>query len=199
MRFLGTVMMAAVGASAWAAETGEARVSSVTVCLDKGGPGVDSSAQTVASKVFGAIAVKINWVEDGSCPASLDAIKVTISHKTPENLVPKALAYALPLEATHFKGAQIAVFWDRIKRPGRSVSAPQLLAYVLVHEIVHVLQGINRHSAAGIMKAYWNYTDYYKMALNTLRFTADDIDLIHLGLQHDQAQRVERTSIAARQ
>ena len=183
MRLLGTVMMAAMGANAWAGETGQARVSSVTVCLDKGGPGVDSSAQAVASKVFGAIAVKINWVKDGSCPASLDAIKVRLSHETPERLLPAALAYSLPLEATHLEGAHIVVFYDRIKRPGRSVFAKQLLAYVLVHEITHILQGINRHSAAGIMKAYWNDVDYYDMTRNTLRFTEDDIDLIHLGLQ----------------
>lgn len=198
MRLLGTVMMAAIGASAWAGQTGEARVSSVTVCVDKGGPGVDSSAQMIASKVFGAIALKIKWVDDGSCPSSLDAIKVRLSHETPENLLPAALAYALPPEATHFEGAHIAVFWDRIKRPGRSVSAAQLLGYVLVHEITHILQGINRHSAAGIMKAYWNDADYYKMRRSTLSFTEDDIDLIHLGLQKDQAQRMERTSIAAR-
>ena len=122
MRLLGTVMMAAIGASAWAGETGEPQVSSVTVCMDKGGPGVDSSAQMIASKVFGTIALKIKWVDDGSCPSSLDAIKVRLSHETPENPLPAALAYALPFNGTHFEGAHVVVFWDRIKRRGRSVS-----------------------------------------------------------------------------
>jgi hypothetical protein len=67
MRLLGTVMMAAIVASAWAGETGEARASSVTVCVDKGGPDVSSSAQLIASKVFGSIALKINWVAEDSC------------------------------------------------------------------------------------------------------------------------------------
>jgi len=185
MRLLGTVMMAAIGASAWAGETGEARVSSVTVCMDKGGPDVVSSAQIIASRVFGATALKINWVADRSCPASLDAIKVRISHETRANLLPASLAYALPFEATHFEGAHIVVFYDRIKRPGRSVCAQQLLAYVLVHEITHILQGTNRHSPAGIMKAYWDDADYYKMTLSTLSFTKHDIDLIYSGLQQD--------------
>jgi hypothetical protein len=34
-----------------------------------------------------------------------------------------------------------------------------LLGYVLAHEIGHVLEGLVRHSGAGVMKASWNRAD----------------------------------------
>ena len=57
------------------------------------------------------------------------------------------LAYALPFEGTH-----IVVFYDRVEECVRADLFPTLLAYVLVHEITHILQEITRHSATGIMK-----------------------------------------------
>ena len=64
----------------------------------------------------------------------------------PEKLNPNSGAFALPYEGFH-----IVVLYDRLAWSGdRPGFAPVLLAHVLVHEITHMLQGICRHSMAGI-------------------------------------------------
>ncbi|HLG97758.1 MAG TPA: hypothetical protein VKX49_15695 [Bryobacteraceae bacterium] len=86
----------------------------------------------------------------------------------------RAIAYAMPFEGTH-----VRVFYDRIAHmPNRSA----VLAYVFVHELTHMLQGIARHSATGIMKARWTTSDIDKMGCQHLAFTPLDIDLIQRGL-----------------
>jgi len=61
---------------------------------------------------------------------------------------------------------------------------------VLVHEITHILQGVDRHSAQGVMKAQWDDNDYSAMAWKPLPFSPIDVELINRGL----ATRVARTS-----
>src|SRR5208337_2177136 len=103
-----------------------------------------------------AIGVGLEWRNVSSCPASPDVIQISFAYLAPKELPAGALAYALPYE-----GAHIVVFYERVKL--KSGYARQLLAYVLVHEIAHILQGIRRHSQSGIMKASWDYRDYDKM------------------------------------
>ena len=68
---------------------------------------------------------------------------------------------------------------------------PIILGHVLVHEITHVLQGVDRHSEKGMMKARWTPEDYCEMEWKPLEFTPEDIILIRLGLDvlrgHDPA------------
>ena len=63
---------------------------------------------------------------------------------------------------------------------------PYLLAHVLVHEIGHILQGIDRHSGSGVMKARWSSADYHEMARLHFGFTQEDIELIRIGLRGAQ-------------
>jgi hypothetical protein len=59
-----------------------------------------------------------------------------------------ALAYARPYEES---GACIHVFLDRVLQLGREPAFSNALrAHVMVHEITHVLEGIDRHSAEGV-------------------------------------------------
>lgn len=154
---------------------GGGEMRNVTVCISNN-PAVPLTfaAQRMASEIFSAIGVGIEW-HDGSCPASPDVIKVSFPGEAPKGVSGGALAYALPYEGTH-----IAVFYERVKR--QCCSPQHLLAYVLVHEITHILQGGAWHSPSGIMKAHWNYKDYYAMRYGSLVFTADDVVSIHSGL-----------------
>jgi len=54
-----------------------------------------------------------------------------------------------------------------------------------------MLQGVARHSSTGIMKAHWNYLDYGDMQLGRLKFTGEDLVLIHDGLKRFSPRRVE--------
>jgi hypothetical protein len=56
------------------------------------------------------------------------------------------------------------VFIDRVlmnlSKHGVPALPNGLLCHVIVHEITHVLENIDRHSAEGIMKAHWSDRDY---------------------------------------
>ena len=104
------------------------------------------------------------------------AIMISLMTSTPRTFHPGALAYALPYEGVH-----IQVFYDRIAIADPRL-LPSLLANVIVHEISHILQGIDRHSDSGIMKAEWNSSDFTLMQSGQLRFTGLDVEMIHTGL-----------------
>lgn len=58
-------------------------------------------------------------------------------------------------------------FYDRVLANSRPTGLPFLLGHVLAHEIGHILQGVERHSSAGVMKEKWDYRDYVENATPT--------------------------------
>ncbi len=131
-------------------------------------------AETLADKMFAEIGISLEWRTGKPTFESSRPIFVELTTETPESLKPGALAYALPYEGSHLR-----VFSDRI---ASNFYPRSMLAHVLVHEITHLLQGVSRHSATGVMKAHWTKDDYREMRMGTLPFTTDDVDLIYAGM-----------------
>jgi hypothetical protein len=46
-----------------------------------------------------------------------------------------------------------------------------------------MLQGVEQHSASGVMKQKWDHRDYVEMQRRPLRLTDEDILLIHQGMK----------------
>jgi hypothetical protein len=136
-------------------------------------------ARALATKMLARAKVRILWRagRPDDSPSLRDSTLVArLETQTPWDRMPGALGFARPHEGVH-----ITIFYDRIERQALgNDSRTLLLAYVLVHEITHALQGENRHAETGIMKAHWEPSDYYQIARNP--FTEDDVDLIHRGL-----------------
>jgi hypothetical protein len=158
----------------------------VIVCLEN--PESDLRpwrAETMASGMLREVGVGLEWRDsERSCKsAGPGAIVVKLLPHAAISAPPVALAWAYYREGVH-----IEVFLDRIS-PAPANLQILLLAHVLVHEIAHILQGISRHSATGMMKAQWDPDDYYEMRSHPLRFTAEDIRLIHAGLAARAAAR----------
>jgi hypothetical protein len=144
-------------------------------------------ARTLAAEMFAVVGVRIDWRAGERAESQLlqeQAIAVRLTLNTPKKFKPGGVAFAFPYGESH-----ITVLYDRLawseQRPGL---APALLAHVLVHEITHKLQGIYRHSRAGIMKSNWTEDDYYDMQTKTLPFASEDVELIQLGLAQRQAR-----------
>jgi hypothetical protein len=150
----------------------------VTVCSENvlmQGPSVGAAYATAAG-MFARIGVKLEWRGRSRCPSG--ALHISLSMRTPESLRPGALAYAFPYERMH-----IVVYFDRVKSAVESDrSATILLAHVFVHEITHILQGDERHSASGVMKAKWDNDDFRSMFARPLPFTSEDVDCINQGM-----------------
>jgi hypothetical protein len=138
-------------------------------------------AKAMAAKMFAKIGIRLEWRIGEPTGASLQPpVIIDLLTDTPQNCQPGALAYAMPYEGTH-----IAVFFDRLEQ---EPNAGTVLAHVMVHEISHLLQGISRHSATGLMKARWSVGDFGDMKFKPLAFAAMDVELIRSGL----SKRTER-------
>jgi hypothetical protein len=167
------VMTAVAGMSAQARRT-----VAVYVSNDAAPTRVLQLAEVQAAGMFSSSGVRIEWhgrtPDGGQLPVG--AIAVSLAPETPAHLLPGALAFARPYEGIH-----ITVFWDRIQQTPRPAPAAVILAHVLVHEITHVLEGVDRHSDSGLMKAQWTSRDYAAMAWKPLPFDPQDILLMHIG------------------
>jgi hypothetical protein len=155
----------------------------VQICSDSTAENeLNFRARSIASQMFAGIGVAIDWRNAGACPAG--ALRISYSTSTPPNLMPHALAYALPYEGTH-----IVIFYDRVQDAVSPARVPTLLGHVLAHEVTHILEGIPRHSEEGVLKAHWTHEDYSQMCWKPLKFTDEDVALIHSNLQRRAARR----------
>lgn len=193
MQFTVQVAMAALVAivTGTAAETSQPGAVTVCMSLDSAAQISATRAQVIATQMFSTAGVAIHWRGAHNCPA--EAIIVSLTTKTPEDLHPHALAYALPYECTH-----IRVFFDRIHELSRNWTDLErhLLAHVLVHEITHILQGTNAHSDHGLMKGRWDQEDFDRMRGDGLSFTPQDIRLIRSGMAARAAHSASATTAA---
>ncbi|MGO9263240.1 MAG: hypothetical protein ACLQU1_44215 [Bryobacteraceae bacterium] len=178
MRFFGGMAVLLAGTSAWASDAAQAPKRVVRACMN---PGANASmmyrGQGTATQILKQAGIRLDWRTDERACTEGNGIVVTVSRETPVNQHSGALAYAMPYERTH-----IVLLYDRVLNAAGPAVAPSLLGHVLAHEIVHMLQGVNVHSASGVMKAHWNSQDFADMQRGRLKLTIDDIDLIDHGL-----------------
>src|SRR5215510_7717084 len=109
-----TMLAAAVGVAVPASGAGRTNDKNVSVCVENNvGFSVLPLAEETASKMFIAAGVTIDW-RSGlvGCPPQgiLISLFGPFDH-APEDLPPRALAYALPYEGSH-----IVIFYDRLQR-----------------------------------------------------------------------------------
>jgi hypothetical protein len=189
MKILAAIAMMAglAGAREIQPNNGQTVKQAVAVCMSPGGNAtLVFQARIIASKIYAEIGVKIKWHDDPrDCASPRDGIVITLSRDTPADSHPGALAYASPFERTH-----IVLFHDRVMTSTTQQMLPTLVAYVLVDEIGHILQGVARHSEGGIMKARWERPDFEEMRRGSLRFNNIDLILIHDGLDKRSAPSV---------
>jgi hypothetical protein len=146
-------------------------------------------AQTIAASIFSEAGIEIKWPlgEPGRRKQDIPIV-INITSDTPKTLVPGALACAQV-----FEGAHIRIFWDRVRSTVRGANplSTFLLAHVMAHEITHIMQGIDRHSEVGVMKASWTRTEIEQMAVKLLPFAPEDVQLIQKGLLKRAARQVD--------
>jgi hypothetical protein len=139
--------------------------------------------EMIAGQMFAPIGVEVDWRGTGhSCPAATGQdvpFEISVLTDTNQDYFPGALGLCRPFDRIHGQ-----VFYDRIRTAVEPDTMPYLLAYTLVHEITHLLQGTDWHSDSGVMKARWDGRDFWKMArMQQLPFTEADLLLIHFGLE----------------
>lgn len=155
----------------------------IAACLDTGNASMWTviQAQTIAKSIYAGIGVDLEWRHGNQyCKASAKAIiHVEFTTGLRETKYPGALASTRLGDAPH----RIDVYYDRVEQLTEPHLVPIVLGHVLAHEIAHVVEGVNRHSAEGVMKANWYSKDYSDMATQPLTFTPEDVALIRGKLE----------------
>jgi hypothetical protein len=137
----------------------------VLVCMERtSDPSlVIDRAQNLTTWMFDQIGVALVWRDLQHCPGEARPIVIRLSVNTPRGVLPGALAVSYPFEGVH-----IRVFYDRLLTVTERCPLSVLLAHVLAHEISHILQGTDEHSASGLMKRRWDASDFWRMAREVL-------------------------------
>ena len=137
-----------------------------------------SGARMLAQSILRRAGVGLRWVK----PGGAGAIRIELADATPEDLLPGALGVAHPYSGCT---KAITVFADRVRRAAgdRPLGETALLGYVMAHEIAHVLQGMEHHSHAGVMKEWWSLEDRVAIYKRRLEFHEDDALLMQLGAE----------------
>ena len=140
-------------------------------------------AERTTTDVFAGIGVPVVFragAEPKSTGSGVVSIVLQLDEKTPTQFHPGALAYAMPFGVS---GTRIHVFCDRVRNAWPDGGSGITLGYVMAHEIGHVLEGVSRHSAEGVMKARWDNPDYRRMKPGMLLFDPTDAELLHATLE----------------
>ncbi len=129
-----------------------------------------------AKRMLAAAGVTVSW--HTGAPQNregAEAIEAVLTTGRDASFKPGALAYATmgPQSA-----ARIEIFYDRVRGCGRGLAVAPVLAHVLVHEIAHILEGVERHSESGVMKAHWDARDFIRMRRAALPFADEDLRLL---------------------
>jgi hypothetical protein len=182
-------------AAALLAAGGRAQAVEVTASIVTKGPACTYGAKKIASSIFRKAGVTVAWrAQNVSAPPV--CLVIELEEQTPDERLPGALGVSHPYQGC---SQHITVFLDRVRaRSGRPYREAALLAYVLVHEIAHVLQGTDRHSNAGIMKARWTDEDYAAILERRLAFLDEDVLLMRRGNRRWLAARPNQESPSVR-
>jgi len=163
-----------------AMQAGAESANKIQVCVNAGNDTpqiVLLRAEALTSRMLATAGVAVKWHSDG-CPAR-DAIIIDFTSGKPSSHHPDALAYAQVYESVH-----IVVLFDRVQSAaGGSIRLCSILAHVMTHEITHLLEGVGRHSATGVMKAHWSPKDFDLMESGCLPFASEDLLLIRLSME----------------
>jgi hypothetical protein len=195
MAMLATALAAAGSAQANRNPSGEAQT--IRGCVRTHSGGLNSTdltrAKHISKQIIASAGVSLQWSECRQSESTEQAdVVIDIVTDAPNNFHPGALAYALPFEGTH-----IVVMADRLLSNGAKV-LPVLLGHVMSHEIAHLLQNSQMHSAKGIMKAHWTSSDFAEMLWRPMRFSAEDTEWIRTGMRLRRQTAIPPTTVEAR-
>lgn len=139
-------------------------------------------AGRIAVRNFAEIGVPVVFLTATQRRSDLAAVRIDMQlvAQAPIQFHPGAMAYAMPYGVS---GTRIYVFSSRVTDAWPDAGTGAVLGHVLAHEIAHVLEGVNRHSANGIMRAHWAAGDFRQMISGTLPFDPADTKLIHDSLE----------------
>ena len=136
-------------------------------------PDVLVRARDTVARIFHDSGIELTWLEPSSeQPASHVAVRVIVRRNC-DGFHCGSGVMGTTIGDEHEMGRAAYVFKDRVLQIAhkRHQDVAQVLAYVIAHEMGHVLLPRPAHTAQGLMRADWNGDDLRHMAGEMLRFT----------------------------
>jgi hypothetical protein len=83
-------------------------------------------------------------------------------------------------------GVYAKVYYQNLvaDRDSLGLSEGDMLGFVIVHELGHLLLGSNSHSTTGVMQAHWTLTTLHEALHNTIFFTSHQAAILRSRLAH---------------
>ena len=134
-----------------------------------------------ASRVFAKIGTTVrfhNSRTNKKAGAGLE-LDMYIGMGAPAGMNSAALALSHPFR----QDGRIEVFYSRIQEYKPVECRDVVIAYILAHEITHVLEGMQHHAPTGVMKEKWDRADLKKIQAAKLEFDPSDVDFIRAGIE----------------
>jgi len=143
------------------------------------------SARAKASQLLAEAGIRLEWHLGEPTEREVGAQVVAMNFLTaaPKKFRCRELGGALAAAQPYGSGRSIEVFNDRVTRylsPFKQSIRSKVMGHILAHEIVHVLQGVARHSKTGLMKANWTWRELSDMTATGLSMSREDRDLLQL-------------------
>lgn len=135
-------------------------------------------AQRIVVDIYAAIGVEIAWSDAPS------ALLLILRDDEPGDLR-RTSRSVLGAAIRTPNGSPIAyVFYRRVEEQAdRHVSTPaSILGTAMAHEVGHLLLPKHDHGRSGLMRAYWEYDELQRAAINQLRFSPDEGALIRANV-----------------
>jgi hypothetical protein len=156
-----------------------------------------SGAEKEASRVFRGLSLEVTWI---NCltrhPDATTRLELMSTTGLFIGIVPRAVklsdaVFGVAFLGSDGKGRYADVFFESVRRLGAEeadVGEARVLAYVMAHEIGHLLLGSNAHSEVGIMKPRWSAIELRKIEMGKLAFTPIECEKIHRRLEKEAQQ-----------
>jgi hypothetical protein len=195
------IVMLGIPCAAYSAEADKGLLLSVLVCDSAGvPPQTILQAQREASRVLLKAGLRTEWLDCSPTHVSEGQDREwDVTCHRPRNLAhlvleifPERRSRAFAVEAAGFArqprdgspGECVGVFYDRVEGMASlgDASGAEILAYLAVHEIGHVLLGPGAHTASGIMRAAWSRADMRLASQGRLAFSSWQAERIRSGM-----------------
>jgi hypothetical protein len=130
-------------------------------------------SQDEVVRIFADAGLGVEWTETGP--------RFTVQMVTTVPLDPSVAPPVLGVVSRTPAGATAHIFFNQVEDLALRyhVAVSRLLAYVVAHEIGHLLLPQMRHSFTGLMKADWDPDTVREAGAGSLRFTGAQIKKLH--------------------
>ena len=141
-------------------------------------------ATSQASKMFAKIGMPVQF-RYGRKPQTAGQngleLNIYVGIRAPREIHSRALGSSHPFS----QDGRIEVFYSQIQNYNPEVG-PEYVACLHPgpRDRALVLEGIDRHSATGVMKAEWNFQDLLKIRGGALEFETSDVEFIRVGIEN---------------